>query len=91
MNELSTEYFSAHVDDSFRFLTPSCLEELLRICAPEPPFNEPHQELVFRLPVDQLAVLVSPTDPMEAVRFSILEQLATFKSFVVISELLDIL
>lgn len=87
---LATERFISHDEDHIRLFTSCCLAELLRICAPDPPMSQRKLNQVCALFIEQLAVLSSPNDPMEAFRFPLLEQLATVKTFVIFCDDRDI-
>ncbi|CDF33969.1 unnamed protein product [Chondrus crispus] len=87
---LAVERFLSHESDSARLLVACALAELLRVSAPEPPFAPPKLRDVCSLFVEQLAVLAATSDPMENDRFSLLEQLATTKSFVLFADESDV-
>lgn len=59
------------------------MAQLLRICAPDPPVSQRKLHQLSALFTEQLTVLVSSHDPFESFRFSLLEQLATVKTFVI--------
>lgn len=80
---LSTDRFITHHDDAVKLFTACCMAELLRICAPDPPVSQRKLAQLSSLFIEQLAVLVSSSDPFESFRFSLLEQLATVKTFVI--------
>lgn len=80
---LATDRFLSHESDRIQLLTACCITEIFRIFAPEPPLDDRKLDEVCTLFIDQLSVLVSVKDDMEAFRFSLLEQLATIKIFVI--------
>eukprot|EP00178_Gracilaria_changii_P025166 TRINITY_DN770_c0_g1_i1.p1 TRINITY_DN770_c0_g1~~TRINITY_DN770_c0_g1_i1.p1 ORF type:complete len:1599 (-),score=326.01 TRINITY_DN770_c0_g1_i1:4651-9447(-) len=80
---LATERFITHHDDCVKLFTACCSAELLRICAPQPPVSQRKLDQLSTLFVEQLAVMASANDAYEAYRFSLLEQLATVKTFVI--------
>lgn len=87
---LSAERFVSHDSDHVRLLAACAMAEILRISAPDPPVSPHKLNQVCSLFIEQLAVIVSPRDEMEAYRFSLLEQLATVKTFVIFCDDEDI-
>lgn len=83
---LVTERFMSHEGEHVKLLVACCLAEIMRVCAPEPPIPERKLNQVCALFIEQLAVLSAKEDPAETFRFSLLEQLATVKTFVVFSD-----
>lgn len=83
---MATDRFLSHESSRIQLLTACCLAEILRISAPEPPIAGRKLDEVCALFIDQLCVLVSLNDDMDAFRFSLLEQLATVKVFVIFSD-----
>lgn len=83
---LATERFVTHECDKIRLVTACCFVEILRITAPDPPVDARKLNDVCTLFIEQLAVLVAPNDPMEVLRFSLLEQLAVIKAFVIFAD-----
>lgn len=80
---LAGERYISHDCGDVRLLAACGLAEILRICAPDPPISARKLNEVCSLFIEQLAVMASPKDSMETHRFSLLEQLATVKTFVI--------
>lgn len=87
---LAAERFISHDDERVKLFTACCFAELLRICAPEPPLSQRKLNDICALFIEQLSVIVSSIDDMEVFRFSLLEQLATVKTFVIFCDDEDI-
>lgn len=86
VDTVSTDLFLFHDSHDIRLLAVSCLVEVFRILAPNPPFDERDMIPMCNVILEQLCVLASPNDPMENVRFSLLEQIATIKMFVIVCD-----
>ena len=78
-----SEPFMSHDNSSVRLLVACALAELLRICAPDPPFSEASFSKICNHFIGQLTMLSTPSDGDEALRFSLLEELACVKAMVI--------
>lgn len=83
---LATEPFLRAESNEIRLLGLCCFAEVLRICAPNPPLDNRDMVPVCSAILGELCVLASPNDPMDSERFSLLEQLATVKTLVIVSD-----
>lgn len=83
---LATEPFLRSESNEIRLLGLCCFAEVLRIRAPNPPLDNRDMVPVCSAILGELCVLASPNDPMDSERFSLLEQLATVKTLVIVSD-----
>lgn len=84
---LATSYIFKHRDKDVKSYAACCLADLLRIYAPEPPFNENQLKNIFRLMLQQLKGLENVQGPSYKRHFYLLESLALVKTFNVCMEL----
>lgn len=83
---VASEPFLCHHSDHIRLLSVCCLAEVFRICAPNPPMHERDMAPVCTVILEQLCVFASQNDPLDVLRFSLLERLATVKTLVILSD-----
>lgn len=83
---LATDAFITHQSAAFTLLTACALAELLRISAPDPLISKEKLYQVCSLFIRELNVLAVKVDDMDGYRFSLLEQLATVKTFVIFAD-----
>lgn len=75
-----------HRERTVRLLVACCLSQILRLYAPDPPYDGEGLGKVFSLLVQQLRGLSEPSGTYYSHYFSLLESLATVKSVVLIWE-----
>lgn len=83
---LATEPFLCSECDHVRLLGLCCLAEVFRIRAPNPPLDNRDMIPVCSAILEELCVMAFQNDPMDTARFSLLEQLATVKTLVIVSD-----
>lgn len=83
---LATEPFLRSDSNEIRLLGLCCFAEVFRIRAPNPPLDNSDMIPVCSAILEELCVFASPNDPMDSARFSLLEQLATVNTLVIVSE-----
>ncbi|KAL1508360.1 hypothetical protein AB1Y20_004470 [Prymnesium parvum] len=84
---LSSQKLLRHRDPDVRLLTACCLADLLRIYAPETPFDDGRLKDVFELFVAQLRGVEDIASPSFSRFAYLLERLAVVQAFVLILEL----
>ena len=76
-----------HKSKNVRLLVACCLADVLRVYAPEAPYDVDELERVFSLFVEQLRGLENPDTPNFKRHFRLLEVLAAVKTFILCQEL----
>lgn len=83
---LVNDVFIENESDEVRLFTACILAEILRITAPKPPLSDSKLKALCALFVDELSVIAFPRDHLRSFRFSLLEQLASVKTFVIFAD-----
>lgn len=79
---LAEEFFLQHESREVQLLTACCISDVLRVCAPEPPYTDPEQvKRIFLFLIQQLDGLKYPEDPTFKHTRYLLGCLAHVKSF----------
>ncbi|PNX86480.1 sister chromatid cohesion PDS5-like protein, partial [Trifolium pratense] len=76
-----------HQDKDVKLLVATCICEITRITAPEPPYNDEILKDIFRLTVSTFSGLSDTNGPSFGRRVVILETLAKYRSCVVMLDL----
>lgn len=84
---VATPFILNHKDKDVKSFAACCLADVLRIYAPEPPYNEEDLKDILRMIVHQLKCLENVQGPSYKRHFYILESLALVKTFNVCIEL----
>lgn len=84
---IATPFIFFHKDKDVKSYASCCFADILRIYAPEPPYNEDQLKDIFRLIIKQLKGLENVNAPTYKRNFYILESLALVKTFNVCMEL----
>ncbi|KAJ1970495.1 Sister chromatid cohesion protein pds5, partial [Dimargaris xerosporica] len=85
--DLMSPALTAHKDRGVQILTACCIADVLRLYAPEAPYDERQLHAIFDFFLAQLGHLAQPTDPHAALYFYLLESLSTVKSVVLAVDL----
>eukprot|EP01117_Protostelium_nocturnum_P009824 TRINITY_DN3505_c1_g2_i4.p1 TRINITY_DN3505_c1_g2~~TRINITY_DN3505_c1_g2_i4.p1 ORF type:complete len:1295 (-),score=522.47 TRINITY_DN3505_c1_g2_i4:122-4006(-) len=76
-----------HKDKDVQLLTACCLAEIIRIFAPEPPYDDKKLKDVLKLFVEQLGLLKNIDSPIYERVYNLLEQLTVIKVFALLGDL----
>lgn len=80
------ENFISHESDEIRLFTACVLAEILRISAPNPPLSHKKLQALCTLFIDELSIVAFAQDHLSAVRFELLVQLASVKTFALFTD-----
>lgn len=87
---LAEEQFLGHPSKDVQLLIACCIADVLRVYAPEAPYQDPEQvKTIFLFLITQLSGLKDPKDPAFKRYFYLLENLAYVKSFNMCFDLQD--
>ncbi|XP_066923364.1 sister chromatid cohesion protein PDS5 homolog B-like [Clytia hemisphaerica] len=84
---VASPFIFHHKDKDVKSFAACCFADILRIYAPEPPYNEDQLKDIFHLIISQLKGLENVNAPTYKRNFYILESLALVKTFNVCMEL----
>ncbi|KAG0238358.1 hypothetical protein BGW42_005591 [Actinomortierella wolfii] len=76
-----------HKDKGVRIYVSCCIADLLRLYAPDAPYNTKHLREIFELFIEQLRNLSFMTSPYYSMYYYLLESLSAVKSIVLLTEL----
>ncbi|KAH1008037.1 sister chromatid cohesion protein PDS5 homolog B-B [Dendroctonus ponderosae] len=87
---LAEEQFLSHPSRDVQLLIACCIADVLRVYAPDAPYQDPEQvKTIFLFLINQLSGLKDPKDPAFKRYFYLLENLAYVKSFNMCFDLQD--
>ncbi|KAF7284502.1 cohesin associated factor B pds5 [Rhynchophorus ferrugineus] len=87
---LAEEQFLNHTSRDVQLLIACCIADVLRVYAPDAPYQDPEQvKTIFLFLITQLSGLKDPKDPVFKRYFYLLENLAYVKSFNMCFDLQD--
>ncbi len=75
----------AHKDESVRMLVARCLSEIVRICAPDAPYDDITRKAVFDLFAEQLKGVTRVNGPSYGAVIDLLQSLAAVKAFILLA------
>lgn len=78
-----------HKSEDVRLLVACALADIIRIYAPEAPYDDEALKGIFDLFINQLAALGSTDDPSYSLRFYLLERLQSVRAFALLIDLDD--
>ncbi|CAO3563672.1 unnamed protein product [Mortierella alpina] len=76
-----------HKDKGVRIYAACCIADLLRLYAPDAPYNNTNLKVIFNLFVRELRHIVNATGPYYSMYYYLLESLSVVKSIVLITDL----
>ncbi|KAI9234165.1 MAG: armadillo-type protein [Podila humilis] len=76
-----------HKDKGVRIYAACCIADLLRLYAPDAPYNKTNLKTIFRLFVNELRHIATPENTYYNQHFYLLESLSVVKSIVLITDL----
>ncbi|KAI7878695.1 ARM repeat-containing protein [Lichtheimia hyalospora FSU 10163] len=76
-----------HSSESVRALAACCLADILRLYAPDAPYNDTELKSIFQLFISEIKHLDKPQDPNFERYFYLIESLSSVKSIVIIGDL----
>ncbi|KAF9970143.1 hypothetical protein BGZ73_007253 [Actinomortierella ambigua] len=76
-----------HKDRGVKIYVACCIADLLRLYAPDAPYNPKHLREIFELFIEQLRSLSFMTSPYYSMYYYLLESLSAVKSIVLLTEL----
>ncbi|KAG0205383.1 hypothetical protein BGX28_003004 [Mortierella sp. GBA30] len=76
-----------HKDKGVRIYAACCIADLLRLYAPDAPYNNNNLKVIFGLFVKELRHIVNPSGPYYDMYFYLLESLFVVKSIVLVADL----
>ncbi|KAF9571866.1 hypothetical protein EC968_010594 [Mortierella alpina] len=76
-----------HKDKGVRIYAACCVADLLRLYAPDAPYNNTNLKVIFNLFVRELRHIVNATGPYYSMYYYLLESLSVVKSIVLITDL----
>ncbi|KAJ3012082.1 hypothetical protein HKX48_006454 [Thoreauomyces humboldtii] len=85
--DLRSPYLLSHRDKGVRILTACCLAEILRLYAPDAPYNQKQLREIFELFAKQLQSISDKDGPYYHKYFALLDSLSTVKSVVLVADL----
>ncbi|XP_065884867.1 sister chromatid cohesion protein PDS5 homolog B-like [Dysidea avara] len=87
--DMAQPFVITHKDKDVRLLAACAIAEVLRICAPKPPYDDEQLKNVFTLFINQLHGLDKPSSASYQRCLQLLESLAQVQSFVVLANMPD--
>ncbi|KAI8996056.1 armadillo-type protein [Gaertneriomyces semiglobifer] len=85
--DLRSPSLIAHKDKGVRALTACCLADILRLFAPDAPYNENQLREIFEFFAKQLQYITDRNGPYFSFYFYLLDSLSTVKSVVLVADL----
>ncbi|KAJ1650032.1 Sister chromatid cohesion protein pds5 [Dispira simplex] len=85
--DLLSPSLCTHKDNGVRIHTACCIADLMRLYAPEAPYDEGQLRRIFEFFLSQLGRLGQTDDPLFPLYFYLLESLSTVKSVVLVVDL----
>ncbi|KAF9956691.1 hypothetical protein BGZ72_002577 [Mortierella alpina] len=76
-----------HKDKGVRIYAACCVADLLRLYAPDAPYNNTNLKVIFNFFVKELRHIVNATGPYYSMYFYLLESLSAVKSIILITDL----